>query len=280
MIGQESSHTLSGKDKVYKQKGQRHLHLHIYSDAEVISTQDAHDSMKVEAQIRRAGQQYTVRCQPLLPMHLYVMPQVGDRIKVLVVDTELDLNTTNNAYWVGPTVNTYSGMGEPGGISQKLAPGKGISTDPEAKGLYPEKGEVGLLGKGNADLLLRKDEAMLRSGQRHRRNATKLNTKNPAYLQLRFSRGRSTANVVADRINLLSHQGEGAFPAWLNDEAIEELLNQAHPVAWGDQVASLFKIIIRFLRTHRHRGSATPTYDELDTQGLEERLHSAHVRVN
>lgn len=280
MIGQESSHTLSGKEKVYKASGSRNLHMHIYSDAEVISTQDETDSMSVEVRVRRGGQNYTVRCQPLLPMHLYLLPQVGDNIKVLVVDTELDLNTKNNAYWVGPTVTNYPGLGHPSATRQKLAPGKAISTDPAAKGLYPEKKDVALLGRGNADIIVKNQELLLRAGQRQRRDPNQLNVENPAYVQLHFGEEQSTANIVADRINLISHQGDGDFPAWLDEAAIERFLGNTHPVAWGDNITRLFKVIIKFMRTHRHRGAATPTYDELDTEGLEERLHSNHVKVN
>ena len=73
----------------------------------------------------------------------------------------------------------------------------------------------------------------------------------------------SAINIVADRINLLSH--DSTTPFTLNDrkELITEkellkILETAHPLIYGDELVNFLKQLIEVIRTHTHPFSMDP----------------------
>ena len=73
----------------------------------------------------------------------------------------------------------------------------------------------------------------------------------------------SCINIVADRINLLSH--DSTTPFTLNDkkELIDEkemlrILKDAHPIIYGDKLVDFLKLLIEVIRTHTHTFPMSP----------------------
>lgn len=263
--------------------GDKYLHTHVYPDARVISTEDPYDTMEITVRLKsRGGSKYEFRCTPFIPMLTYMMPKVGESVKIFVIDTESEPGASGNSYWIGPNILQHQNLPQQTWIGRNLSPQNGISSSPEGIGLFPEKEDVAVFGRGSSDVIFKKDEVLLRAAKHDKDDFNRLNTKNPAYVQLRFNRDKNetTAAVVADKVALLSHLGKPAFKKHLDQKELERVFEQAHPVAFGDTVKELFRIVIDFCLTHRHKGSNTSTIDEIEVKDLLERLHSEHIKVN
>ena len=99
----------------------------------------------------------------------------------------------------------------------------------------------------------------------------------------------SVVNVVADRINLLSHNSKNLFTMndrkdLITDEELLKILKQAHPLPYGDELIDFLKKLIEVIRTHTHPFSmdppcfTTPQIEVLETP-LENML-SQSIRIN
>jgi len=67
----------------------------------------------------------------------------------------------------------------------------------------------------------------------------------------------SVINVVADKINLLSHKGDKTFNITdpknlITDDEQEIINNTAHPVVYGDNLVQFLKLIKLFVNSHVH----------------------------
>ena len=67
----------------------------------------------------------------------------------------------------------------------------------------------------------------------------------------------SVINVVADKINLLSHKGDKTFNITdpknlITDDEQEIINNNAHPVVYGDNLVQFLELIKLFVNSHVH----------------------------
>src|SRR5690606_31565564 len=89
--------------------------------------------------------------------------------------------------------------------------------------LYPQDA-VMLQGRSNSDILLGESLVELRAGKHEKKNKSKKNIKNPAYIKVKVDESKSTASVVADKILLISH---GQFKAIIDEQELEKIINDA-----------------------------------------------------
>jgi len=67
----------------------------------------------------------------------------------------------------------------------------------------------------------------------------------------------SVVNVVADKINLISHNGEHDFKLTdpnnlITDEEQEKINNQAHPLVYGDKLVEFLELVQKYIKNHVH----------------------------
>ena len=99
----------------------------------------------------------------------------------------------------------------------------------------------------------------------------------------------SSINIVADRINLLSHDSKTPFTLnnrkdLITDEELVKILEQAHPLPYGDELMDFLKQLIEVIRTHTHPFSMDPPcFTSPQTQVLNTNLNdmlSKSIRIN
>ena len=92
------------------------------------------------------------------------------------------------------------------------------------------------------------------------------NTHSPSYIQLKYKRGLSITkgmeadsmvNIVADKINLISHMDKNFFNLTDQDELIknseiEDIMKKLHQVPYGDVLIDVLQKIINAIVNHVH----------------------------
>ena len=157
-------------------------------------------------------------------------------------------------------------------------------------------------GRQNADLILKDNEVRLRCGFKREPNGNPQNTllfnrEDLSYIQMKYKKLKdhnkndfaSSINIVADRINLLSHDSKTPFTlndrkSLITDEELVKILEKAHPLPYGDELIEFLKQLIEVIRTHTHPFAmdppcfTTPQDNVLNTD-LDQML-SESIRIN
>lgn len=223
-------------------------------------------------------------CFPLMPSHLNVVPKVGEGVFIFTFD---DGTKYGDRFYMGPIISSplnlkkddLSKSGLAGLSVSPVTANVNIDTLPDTKGVFPNLADIALQGRDNADLILKENELFLRAGQHNLNNNLVFNKNNPAYIQLKFnaklkksesSSGKfgnntskaefgSVANIVANKINLLTHKdGSPRFTitdqdGYINEEELLKILDEAHPLVFGDTLLEYLKKLELALANHVHR---------------------------
>lgn len=249
-------------------------------------------------------------CFPLLPKFVHVNPKIGEC--VLVILASLD-GVTDNRFFIGPVISQqYCKNYDPYLFRSRCLLKGGNSTtpypnpemNPDNDGSCPEREDISLQGRQNTDMILKDNEVRIRCGATPFANGNgdytlKFNKEDLSYILMRFSSRandpntsipyRTSVNIVADRINLLSHDSKNTFilnntKKLITDEEMEKILKMAHPLPYGDELIDFLKKLIEVIRTHTHPFSmdppcfTTPQNDVLETN-LDNML-SKSIRIN
>ena len=162
--------------------------------------------------------------------------------------------------------------------------------------IYPDKEDIAFLGRKNTDIILRDqsyyNEVILRSGKIDPKSLNsvpsdnvsqvKLNITNPGYLTINFTQAdalnssanadikklnldkdRSHVNVVADKINLISHVGSQkkgqVVPAIIKGDDVARQIDientKLHPLVYGDVIWEFLSVLRPYIESHIHKGS-------------------------
>jgi hypothetical protein len=174
--------------------------------------------------------------------------------------------------------------------------------------------DIAVNGRGNEDIILRTskkyDEVLLRVNKYSNKNNKILNLKNPGYIsvvsykdiggltpsnvstppvaQFESLKNTTSVNVVADRINLISHRGShkgtpsGGGAIILNSSEPEKQLGMEtkflHPTVYGDVLWEVLKKLQVWVETHKHSGGGvayTEPVKESETTELLSILNTA-----
>jgi hypothetical protein len=114
---------------------------------------------------------------PLMPYFMYQVPLIDELTQVIYVNKEFKFQnqyyiqstfssptTTKFEYYVGG--NKFTGTGTQLSSPKPLKNQDGTFTNQAVhSGVFPEPGDNGLLGRGSADLIVKQDEILLRSGK-------------------------------------------------------------------------------------------------------------------
>lgn len=263
---------------------------------EVISVEDNTDGLRIKVrtdQDNRVSTEELPYAFPLLPKTLQTIPKKGEAVFILMARLG---NKNSMRYYVGPIIsqpqyfyneNYNSGVGSStsliqGGIAKPL---KGINFSDETRGAFPKKEDVAIIGRKSEDIILKDGEIDIRCGIRgeianvgnndetnHLRGNVIFNNQSPAYLQLKYQRGickgkqqvaDSVINVVADKINLISHQDVNAFNLTDKDnliksEEMDGIMEKLHQLPYGDLLVDLLNRLRLALTNHVHAYPGLP----------------------
>lgn len=255
--------------------------------------------------------------EPFLPRMFNVVPQVGETVKIILMDTN---NPYSEREWIGPIISQpekikkdphffTSLAGKVGGL---LKLGRSINTIPEAQGIYPEPNDVSILGRDNSDIQLKEGEVLIRAGQHIINNPLKLNDKNPAYINIRvlkpsdfnekinnnptenelnLAENRTDTVIVSNKIFLIGRDSNSKIikPIITKEDHID-LEGNLHPMVYGDVLYDFMVILRQWIKSHIHSGggvAATPPDPSGSTikleqwfiKNLDDRLLSRNVYV-
>lgn len=249
-------------------------------------------------------------CFPALPKFVHVHPKVGELVLVFLQDTE---GYYGNRFFIGPIISQDYFMNKDYDMTARVllnehtkedvfAPQPNPDMDPETHGTIPEREDIAIRGRSNSDVILKDGEIWVRCGF----NATageevpknlKYNNIDPALIQMKYEKSlehpeyNSSVNVIADRINLISHDSKTDFSNMLTDpdtmvtkEGMKQILEDAHPIPYGDKLIEFLTEFVRIYKEHTHMFVNSPiVLKASDMQILGQDLKqmlSQSVRVN
>lgn len=135
---------------------------------------------------------------PLLPYFVYQVPKVNEYVHILYTNPQI--KTLKNQYYVqGPfssptsiffedsdSAKTFLNAGAQNKKYQPLKNKSGELYEPKTKGVFPEPGDVAIMGRNNTDVVLKDGEILIRAGKHNRFNRKQLPTAKTdrAFIQL------------------------------------------------------------------------------------------------
>lgn len=268
--------------------------------AEVVQIEDSLDTTSPNGEISRNsfGRRIKVRLfedpnqlnpndlpwvWPLLPKHLQVIPKVGEMVMVFFQYID---GVHGNRFYIGPIISQDYFLNH-GGKYEALSLMQGISTKPlchpmgnsENDGTYPDSDTIAIQGRGDSAMWLKDEELRLMCGHkpqwRNRSNVERadpgsltFNRENLGYIQMKFdnfidknkNEFHSVVNVVADRINLISHNGADRIgnikvndqKELMTKESIENLSSDGESAVYGDRLISFLEQFRQIFKDHTH----------------------------
>lgn len=284
---------------------------YIIREAKVISVDDEYMGCRIKVRLggldANKSDEELPYCSPLMPKLIHIFPKVGEMVLIFL---EKNGSPTTNRFYIGPVLSQpyfykqdlYDTTAFNMLLNRKTKPEQHPNMDPNNDGTLPEHDDIALLGRENSDIIFKPSELRLRCGYKENPNGpikTRLhfNKIDPAYIQLKYKKLKdknnkeinSFVNVVADRINLLSRDSKTLFnltdpKELITDDEIEKILNNAHPLVYGDELVSFLKQLLELFRNHTHPYSMIPpALSQTDKNVLNTNLDgmlSNAVRIN
>lgn len=283
----------------------------IFRECEVLSVIDDKGALRIKVRLDPEDNHLKLSelpfCYPLMPKHFHINPKVGEF--VLIITSRLGV-TQERRWFIGPIISQQYALNEDSFLSAHsiLDDGRIVKPlprpdlNPDNEGSYPDREDIAIQGRQNADLILKDNEVRLRCGFKREPNGNPQNTllfnrEDLSYIQMKYKKLKdhnkndfaSSINIVADRINLLSHDSKTPFTlndrkSLITDEELVKILEKAHPLPYGDELIEFLKRLIEVIRTHTHPFAmdppcfTTPQIDVLNTN-LDEMLSNS-VRIN
>lgn len=257
-------------------------------------------------------------CFPLLPKMMHINPKVGELVVVFCQEPD---SPFSQRLFLGPVISQdymmdYDYDSPPtekirkssarrmltGSTADKsYIPLPNPDTDGENEGTIPNREDIALRGRGNADIVLTDDDIRIRCGFKKTPHATvkkklNFNEEDLAYILMRYRKEKdetgefkSSINIVGDRINLLSHDSNDYFNLGdrtdlISEEEMQNILNQAHKLPYGDVLVEFLKKFIDVFNRHTHPFPCLPpSLNAADTQTLDpnwDNMLSKSIRIN
>lgn len=219
---------------------------------------------------------------PLLPKMLHVNPKVGECVMVILSSQG---EYKGNRFFIGPVVSQQYRLNyDPFNFSSRcLLKGRQVdkplvnpNMNPENNGSLPDHDDIALLGRQNCDVILKDSEMRFRCGFKKEplgtaKNTLLFNKVDLGYIQLKYKKMKdndgnsfaSSINIVADRINLLSHDSRTYVNVTdpdelITDDALLDILDNCHQLPYGDELITFLEKFIRIFREHTHPFSMQP----------------------
>lgn len=245
---------------------------------------------------------------PLLPKLLNINPKLNEMVLVILQSIG---GAYTNRFFIGPVISQPQKMNYDACnySAQSLLRGNQItkplpapSLNPDNEGTLPDRDDIALEGRVNADVVLKPEELRLRCGFKANPygptdDNLRFNNVDLAYIQMKYNKTKdaeekdysSAINIVADRINLLSHDSKTYFnltdrKELINDEEMKKILEKAHRLPYGDVLIDFLKQFIQVFRNHTHPfAMAKPVFYTQEEKVLSTNLDdflSNSIRIN
>ena len=152
---------------------------------------------------------------PLIPYFLYQVPEVGELIQIMFMNFDFKFQNQfyiqSNFFSPSSSFFTYNASGSYNtGTGFQVKPPRNLKKkdgnwdDPTEAGIYPEPLDNALLGRGSADVIVKKNELILRAGkfsEPPQSNTVAVSNPNRAFLQLsnfdRTKSGEETQKIIS-----------------------------------------------------------------------------------
>lgn len=245
---------------------------------EVISISDENDGGRIKVRIdgldNNLINENLSDCYPLMPKFFHVYPQIGEVVRIILEDAKYP---QKGRYWIGSVISQPQKIGFDSKYTALSttnaaisAPSQAPSKLPEAQGIYPNIEDVAILGRCNADITMRVRDLELRAGMHELNNNLKFNQLNPASIRLTFETREtgstttpstvSTNVILADRIALISHDGEPKFKtANFTPSDRDKIFSDGHPLGRGDVIVEALELLRKAIIQHIHPYSNLPS---------------------
>lgn len=223
---------------------------------------------------------------PLLPKIFHVKPAVGETVLVI---TAIANQGSSQRYYIGPVFSQENKI--PGekfyGTARSLLDQsiKNVDENPRnennAKGCYCDEEDIGVTGRGDSDIQIKKDDIRIRCGVKKLKGDKSnfnFNVTDPAYIKLQYykeglpgyKKGRcnSVVNLVGDKINLIGNDSKDGFLTrdpddLISDKEMNKILEKAHQLPYGDILIDFLTTFRTAFLNHTHAYSMlTPVQDE------------------
>jgi hypothetical protein len=250
----------------YKKENNKEAAVRNIYYGEVISVDDPNEGGRIRVKIpdfdNKTPNDQLPLAMPMLPKFFWIIPQVGEVVRIFIEDTRYP---QRGRHWMGSIISQPQKIGYDGYFTalsttnvSTISPDANPSSYPNAAGVYPSVKDVALIGRDNTDVILKEKQIQIRVGKHVIDNVLALNKENPAFIQMDFFAGEekktmSTSVTMADKIALLSHDGTPKFKTNdLDQDEINRIFNEAHPLLRGDLAVQAFEMIRNAIVQHIH----------------------------
>lgn len=223
---------------------------------------------------------------PLMPKMFQSKPKVGECVLILCAESS---NGHSDRFYIGPVISQPQfKFKDPYNFSARaffngsiIQPSKQQSRNPDADGVFPSDDDVAIIGRDKSDIILKNNDLRIRCGvslTSFDKNSDTLlfNNIDPAYIKLSHTSPiqynsiygdkrefSSAINLVADKINILSHQSNDYYKLTDKNDLITEaelqnIVNNAHEMVYGDKLVDFLRLIVTAILTHTHPYSGLP----------------------
>lgn len=256
--------------------------------ARVIKVQDEHYGFRIKAKIDKyddRDEEDIPWAFPLLPKMVHVMPKLEETVLIILQEQGA---VDGCRFYIGPLISQPYFMNDSIGFQSTTLLNNGFPNqalpnpimDTDNDGTLPNLHEIAIEGRHNADVILGDNEVKIRCGFKRDVepssdvNSLIYNNKTIAYIQMKYGdlldankvNYNSVINIVADRINLMSHDANQNLGEPINlisdDEQgkISSGVNSSgsHPVVYGDSLIKWIQEFIKIFRTHTHPFAMDP----------------------
>jgi hypothetical protein len=192
---------------------------------EVVSIEDRFESRMIKVRVYELDSKVEnnsdlPECYPMFPPFFHFVPKVGERVMIFLdrlYRGDKNLNQEKR-YYLSTTISQpqnieydpYHYSAASNESDSWLNRDNPISEIPDAKGTYPEKDVIAILGRKNTDIQMRDSEVLIRSGRHSKETLTEFNRKDPAYIQLRHGINNASKEgkkkIVTEVVNIPAEQ--------------------------------------------------------------------------
>lgn len=230
-------------------------------------------------------------CMPLMPKHIMIKPKVGEMVLIFVFSRQQE---ASDRLYIGPIVSQLNKLDFDSARTTALAgftfgpiePNVTPENIPDLKGVFPHPDDVSIQGRYNTDITQKNNEIVLRAGKFVESKMTplnpypiKFNFNTQAYIQIKnnvslpkitetevSNRMGSVTNIVANKINLITHGGSPNYNTTNQDNLISEsemqkIISTAHQLPYGDVLLQYLRLLKDAFLNHVHRGNGLAPTD-------------------
>lgn len=254
---------------------------------------------------------------PMMPKFFTSLPKVGEGVFVMTFSNQ---SSHADRLYFGPIISQLDKLNldllNTTGLNSftfaTTNPNVATTRIPALNGVFPKPDDISIQGRYNTDIILRKNEILIRAGKfveskpnENNPYAFQFNNSTQGFIQIKNNVNfggqsgiGSVTNIVGSKINLITHKdGVPRFnvmnqESQISDEEILNILQNAHPLPFGDLLVQYLILLKNAFLNHVHNyngipptdltvGNTLPVKEFNDkAEDLENRMLSKNIRIN